>query len=345
MTRPVAGTAPHALPPGAAPKPLLEVRRLRTEFGTPLGVAQVVNDVSFTVNRGEILGIVGESGCGKSVTIRSILGLVRQPGRVAAGEAVFDGRDLLAMKTSELRDIRGKDIGFIAQNPFSSLNPVLRISKQLHNVLRSHDRQRAANSYEIGRAALASVGIAGPERVLDGYAHQLSGGTAQRVIIAMSMLLDPALVIADEPTTGLDLTVQRQILDLVRGLVREHERSMMLVTHDLGVVAHYCDRVVVMYAGRIVEQGAVQEVLRAPKHPYTRALLDAIPRQGRPLVHLKGRLPDLVNYPSGCPFAPRCSHAFEPCTTGWPDATSSPDGHTYWCHLGAEDKEVGNVPA
>jgi peptide/nickel transport system ATP-binding protein len=345
MTRPIVGAAPDAPPLTEMPNPLLEVRGLRTEFGTPLGVAQVVNDVSFRVDKGEILGIVGESGCGKSVSIRSILGLVRPPGRVVAGEAVFDGRDLLAMKTSELRDIRGKDIGFIAQNPFSSLNPVLRISKQLHNVLRAHDRERAANSYEIGRAALASVGIAGPERVLDGYAHQLSGGTAQRVIIAMSMLLDPALVIADEPTTGLDMTVQRQILDLVRGLVREHERSMMLVTHDLGVVAHYCDRVVVMYAGRIVEQGTVQEVLRAPKHPYTRALLDAIPRPGRPLVHLKGRLPDLVDYPSGCPFAPRCRHAFAPCATSWPEPSSSPAGHTSWCHLGIGHEEAADVSA
>jgi oligopeptide/dipeptide ABC transporter ATP-binding protein len=343
MIRPVLGAAQDA--PVPTSKPLLDVRGLRTEFGTPLGVAHVVNDVSFSVRRGEILGIVGESGCGKSVTIRSILGLLRPPGRVAAGEAYFDGRDLLTMKPRELRDLRGKDIGFIAQNPFSSLNPVMRISKQLHNVLRSHDKDRAADSYEIGRAALAGVGIAGPERVLDGYAHQLSGGTAQRVIIAMSMLLDPALVIADEPTTGLDMTVQRQILDLVRSLVREHERSMMLVTHDLGVVAHYCDRVVVMYAGRIVEQGTVQDVLRTPKHPYTRALLDAIPRPGRPLKHLKGRLPDLVDYPSGCPFAPRCPHAFAPCATSWPDASSSPGGHTSWCHLGHEHEETADVSA
>lgn len=323
-------------------RPLLEVADLRTEFRTPVGIAHVLNDVSFTVNYGEILGVVGESGCGKSVTVRSVLGLVRPPGKIVGGTAVFQERDLVGMRPRDLRAIRGKNIGFIAQNPFSSLNPVMRISKQFENVLKAHEKEKAKHSYELARAALVDVGIAGPERVLDGYAHQLSGGTAQRVVIAMSMLLNPALVIADEPTTGLDLTVQRQILDLVRKLVREHNRSMMLVTHDLGVVAHYCDRVVVMYAGKIVEEGDVAAVMRAPKHPYTRALLDAIPRPGRPLVHLQGRLPDLVEYPSGCPFSSRCVHAFEPCAREWPTVQVAHAGQRFWCHLdgGVEGKDA-----
>ena len=318
---------------------LLLVDGLRTEFGSGHAKVHAVNGVDFAVNRGEIVGIVGESGCGKSVTIRSILGLVRPPGRVVAGQAMFDGHDLLRLSHKHLRGIRGKDIGFIAQNPFSALNPVMRIQRQFHNLLRTHDKALAKDHRALARSALDAVGIAGPDRVLDGYPHQLSGGTAQRVVIAMSMLLNPALVIADEPTTGLDLTVQRQILDLIRGLVREHDRSMMLVTHDLGVVAHYCDRIVVMYAGKVVEHGTVNAVFRAPKHPYTQALLAAIPRPGQPLVHLSGRLPSLIDYPPGCPFAPRCVHQFDRCTHTRPSETVSPAGQSYWCHLGSGEDE------
>ncbi|MBP1782102.1 MULTISPECIES: ABC transporter ATP-binding protein [Micromonospora] len=315
---------------------LLEVSGLTTRFDTPDGLVHAVNGVDFHVDRAEIVGVVGESGCGKSVTIRSILGLVRPPGRVVEGTARFNGVDLLGLRAAELRRLRGAEIGFIAQNPFSALNPVMRIHRQFANILAAHGIRSDAIARDRARDALADVGIAGPDRVLDGYAHQLSGGMAQRVVIAMAMLLNPAFVIADEPTTGLDLTVQRQILDLIRGLVQQHGRSMLLVTHDLGVVAQYCDRVVVMYAGKVIEHGSVRDVLTSPQHPYTQALVRAVPRPGHPLVHLTGRLPDLVDYPAGCPFQARCPHAFEPCGQVFPEPTTSASGRTYWCHLSQE---------
>jgi oligopeptide/dipeptide ABC transporter ATP-binding protein len=332
-------TRPVPLGPDGADGHLLEVSGLTTRFDTPDGLVHAVNGVNFHVDRGEIVGVVGESGCGKSVTIRSILGLVRPPGRVVNGTARFNGVDLLSLSGRDLRRLRGKEIGFIAQNPFSALNPVMRIRRQFGQIMAAHGTRSDGEVRERARAALTNVGIAGPDRVLDGYAHQLSGGMAQRVVIAMAMLLNPTFVIADEPTTGLDLTVQRQILDLIRGLVREHRRSMLLVTHDLGVVAQYCDRVVVMYAGRVVEHGTVREVMGDPRHPYTQALIRAIPRPGQPLVHLTGRLPDLVNYPAGCPFRARCVHAFDPCSQVVPEAVTTASGQTYWCHL-AQKREA-----
>ena len=332
---------PAAPDGGNAGRRLLEVRGLTTRFDTPDGLVHAVNGVDFHVDRAEIVGVVGESGCGKSVTIRSILGLVRPPGRVVDGTAHFDGVDLLSLRGGELRRLRGKKIGFIAQNPFSALNPVMRIHRQFANIMAAHGVKSDGEVRDRARAALADVGIAGPDRVLDGYAHQLSGGMAQRVVIAMAMLLNPAFVVADEPTTGLDLTVQRQILDLIRKLVREHGQSMLLVTHDLGVVAQYCDRVVVMYAGKVIEHGTVRQVLNDPRHPYTQALIRAIPRPGQPLVHLTGRLPDLVNYPAGCPFRARCPHAFEPCGHIVPEAATVASGQTYWCHLHQQRGEVG----
>lgn len=324
-------TEPHP----TSPTPVLAVDNLRTEFATPNGVAHVVNGVSFSVMPGEIVGIVGETGCGKSVTIRSILGLVRPPGRVVDGSAVFNGSELINMGPRALRSIRGKSIGFVAQNPFSALNPVMRIERQFASIVAAHEGRSAARRTTRSRAlaALNAVGIAGPERVLDGYAHQLSGGMAQRVVIALAMILDPELVVADEPTTGLDLTVQRQILDLIQNLVEESNRAMLLVTHDLGVVAQYCNRVVVMYAGKVVEAGSVLKVLRNPEHPYTAALLAAIPRRGHELIHLHGRLPDLIAYPTGCPFADRCSYVFDRCYEEAPTLTPTSEGHVYSCHL------------
>ena len=300
---------------------MLDVENLRVEFATAGGIVHAVNDVSFHVGYGEIVGIVGESGCGKSVTTRAVLGLVAPPGRIVAGRAVFKGRDLMSIGKRKLRQVRGKEIGFVAQNPFGILNPVLRVGKQFHAVAKAHDR-RATKATVRARALelLNAVGIVDAERVLDGYAHELSGGMAQRVGIAISMLLHPALILADEPTTALDVTVQKQILDLIRRLMREEGRdmSMLLVTHDLGVVAQYCDRVVVLYAGKVVEAGPVDEVFERPTHPYTQALLQAVPRMGRPLVNLKGRLPDLVHYPVGCPFRERCAFALPECSTEEP---------------------------
>jgi peptide/nickel transport system ATP-binding protein len=312
---------------------LLEVRGLTTEFDTPEGTVHAVNGVTFDVQSGHVVGVVGETGCGKSVTVRSVLGLVRPPGKVVAGSATFDGTDLVALAPRQLRDIRGRKIGFIAQNPFSALNPILPIGKQFHNIIRAHERTSSPASTRRAHQLLKEVGIAGADRVLQGYAHELSGGMAQRVVIAMALILDPRLVIADEPTTGLDLTVQRQILDLTRALVSKHGRAMLLVTHDLGVVANYCDEVVVMYAGQVVEQGPVSRVFGQPGHPYTAALLAAIPRRGHELVHLPGRIPSLIDYPVGCPFAPRCSHAFEPCSREDPALLERATGHAFACHL------------
>jgi peptide/nickel transport system ATP-binding protein len=321
---------------------LLEVAGLTARYETRTGVVHAVNDVSFQVRDSEIVGIVGESGCGKSATIRSVLGLLPKPGRVSAGRAVFDGSDLLAMPRTALRNVRGNDIGFVAQNPFGALNPILSIGEQFRNVLRAHrGRTSRDDAYAAATGALEGVGISGPRRVLDGYAHELSGGMAQRVVIALATLLEPRLVIADEPTTALDVTLQRQILDLLQARVAARGHSILLVTHDLGVVAQYCARVVVMYAGKVVEEGPVDGVLTEPAHPYTRALLNSIPRRGRSVIALRGRVADLRNYPRGCPFQPRCSVAVDKCRTDAPTLApideSTGSGRTASCHLTRKD--------
>lgn len=301
----------------------LEVRDLTTRFMTRRGAVHAVNGVSFDVPPRSIVGVVGESGCGKSATIRSILGLVPPPGEVISGEARLDGVDLLSLRSRELRQIRGTRVGFVAQNPFGALNPILKVGRQFHNVISAHrSRVSRAESTEIAREMLNRVGIPGVQRVLDGHAHELSGGMAQRVVIAMALSLDPDLVVADEPTTALDVTIQRQILDLVRDLVVNGGRSMLLVTHDLGVVSQYCDDVVVMYAGKVVETGPVSEVFRSPAHPYTLALLESVPRRGELLRPLTGRVPDLIDYPKGCPFRFRCELAADDCVETAPAPTS-----------------------
>ncbi len=260
---------------------LLSVRDLRAEFKTREETVDAVNGVSFDVAAGQSVGIVGETGSGKSVTLRSILGLLQPPGRVTAGSALFDGNDLLEMKPARLRALRGHQIGFIPQNPFGSLNPILNIEAQFRNVLAAHGqrkRRQAVRAQAI--EVLESVGIDGAERVLDGYAHQLSGGMAQRVAIAIAFILEPRLIIADEPTTALDVTVQKQILDLLAELVGGGQKSFLIVTHDLGVVANYCENVVVMYRGEVVETGTVRDVFRNPTEEYTKSLLDSIPKPG-----------------------------------------------------------------
>lgn len=293
---------------------VLRVEGVSVEFHTRHGDVHAVNDVAFHVDPGEIVGLVGESGCGKSATLRAIAGLTTTPGKVVSGSIHFAGQDLVGRSDRQLRAIRGKEIGFISQSPFGALNPILSIEKQFANVLRAHRRTARGEVREIALNALRQVGIAGPERVLDGYAHQLSGGMAQRVVIALAMLHEPRLVLADEPTTALDVTVQRQILDLMSSLVSGQNRSMLLVTHDLSVVAQYCSRVVVMYAGRAIESGDVRTVFTRPAHPYTRALLEAVPRVGGQIKGLRGGLPDLIDYPAGCPYADRCPIATDVCT-------------------------------
>jgi oligopeptide/dipeptide ABC transporter ATP-binding protein len=322
--------------------PLLEVKGITTRFDTRSGSVKAVNAVSFQADRGEMVGIVGESGCGKSATVRSVLGLIRKPGRVVGGEVLLDGRDLLHIPKRELRRIRGDRIGFVAQNPFASLNPILKIERQFHNVITAHrGRSSRTSTRPLAREMLDAVGIPGPDRILDGYAHELSGGMAQRVVIAMALSLDPELIIADEPTTALDVTIQGQILDLLKRNSVDEGRSLVLVTHDLGVVAQYCDRVVVMYAGKVVETGPVREVFSRPSHPYTLGLLQSVPRRGAKVKSLPGRVPSLIDYPVGCPFANRCTFAYDRCREEAPEL--SPvflDGDTpraASCHVDPEE--------
>ncbi|MFB9712786.1 ABC transporter ATP-binding protein [Arthrobacter methylotrophus] len=254
----------------------LHVRDLVTEFHSREGVKRALHGISFDVGANEIVGVVGESGSGKSTVVRSVVKLLMPPGRVMEGTAEFNGQDLIRMPERQIRPIRGKEIGFVAQNPFSALNPVVRIEKQFSNIAKAHGLKADAASRGRALELLASSGVNDPDRVMRGYAHELSGGMAQRVVIAMALYLNPRLVIADEPTTALDLTVQRQVLDTLTRLTKGSDRSMLIVTHDLGVVANYCDRVLVMYRGRIVEQGPVAEVFVRPQDPYTVSLLNSV---------------------------------------------------------------------
>lgn len=254
------------------------MRDLVTEFHSRDRVLRALHGISFDVGTSEIVGIVGESGSGKSTVVRSVIKLLMPPGRVMSGTAEFHGQDLIRLPERQIRQIRGKEIGFVAQNPFSALNPVVRIEKQFANIVKAHGLPVNSTSRERALELLASTGVNNPERVMRGYAHELSGGMAQRVVIAMALYLNPSLIIADEPTTALDLTVQRQVLDTLTRLTKDSGRSMLIVTHDLGVVSNYCDRVLVMHRGNIVEQGPVSEVFIRPRDPYTISLLDSVVR-------------------------------------------------------------------
>ena len=256
---------------------MLTVEGLTAQFRSRVRTTKAIEDVSFSIPDGVAFGLVGETGSGKSVTLRSIIGLLPPNGHVVGGRVDFEGDDLLRLRPKQLREIRGRRIGFVAQNPFGALNPILSIEKQFANVIRAHRKMSRADIREIAMARLTDVHVRAPERVLKGYAHELSGGMAQRVVIALALVHDPSLVIADEPTTALDVTVQRQILDLIEEQLQVGNRSMLLVTHDLGVVAQYCRRVGVMCAGELVEEGDVEQVFTDPQHPYTRKLLAAVP--------------------------------------------------------------------
>jgi peptide/nickel transport system ATP-binding protein len=312
---------------------MLEVRGLTTQYLTARGIVHAVNDVSFSVPAKTMVGLVGETGSGKSATIRSVVGLLRRPGRVVAGSAELEGTDLLALRRHELRRLLGSRIGYVGQNPFASLNPVLRLDQQFRHVVNAHRKARAAEVHELAHQRLLQVGIREPDRVLKGYAHELSGGMAQRVVIAMATLLDPRLIIADEPTTALDLTVQRQLMDLLRRLMDVESCSVLLVTHDLGVVAQYCDRVEVMFGGQIVESGNVRQVFGQPAHPYTAALIASAPTAGkRPVPPPAGGTLDLIDYPRGCPYRIRCASATEICATERPLPHATGDACTVSCH-------------
>ncbi len=305
---------------------LLEVRDLATWFKTDDGIVKAVDGVSFALNGGETLGLVGESGCGKSVTNLSIMRLVPQPpGRIVRGSVLFQGQDVLSLSEETLRGIRGNRISMIFQDPMTSLNPFLRVSTQLVETIMLHQGLTRPDALEAAVGMLKRVGIPAPERRIRGYPHQFSGGMRQRVMIAMALSCNPRLLIADEPTTALDVTIQAQILELIKKLSAETATAVILITHDLGVVAGMADSVCVMYAGRIVERGETQELFADPRHPYTKGLLRSIPRvdaSGRQRLHsIKGQPPNLIDMPDCCPFYPRCDSAMDVCRHRYPPET------------------------
>ncbi len=340
--------SPAATRRGARPRaehPLLEVKGLRTSFYTRDGVVRAVDGIDFHVDRGEVLGLVGESGCGKSVTSLSILRLVAKPGRIEAGEILFDGRNLLTLDADAMRKIRGEQIAMIFQQPTSSLNPVWDVGRQIAEVLEIHRDMKGAAARDRALELLKMVGIPDPERRLKAYPHELSGGMAQRVMIAMALACEPDLLIADEPTTALDVTIQAQILDLMRHLREETGSAIILITHDLGVVAEMCDRVAVMYAGEIVEEADVRTLFREPKHPYTRGLIGSIPVVGvirDELAVIPGNVPNLIDLPPYCRFAPRCAARVEAnlarCTVEHPDLRTVGPDHATRCFLYEEGR-------
>ncbi|WP_311970008.1 ABC transporter ATP-binding protein [Pseudomonas baltica] len=302
--------------PVVVPEATLEVRHLSTSFYTRAGVLPAVRDVSLRLQPGRILGLVGESGSGKSVTGFSILGLVDAPGRISGGEVLFKGRDLTRLSARELRQLQGNRIAMIFQDPMMTLNPVLRVDTQMIEAVRAHSSLSRREAREHASRTLALMGIASPEERLNAYPHQLSGGMRQRVAIAIALLHAPDLIIADEPTTALDVTIQAQILSEVQKLVRQQNTSLIWITHDLSVVAGLADDVAVMYAGQIVEQGSVGDVLDRPLHPYTQGLIDSLPsrnQRGQRLRQIPGMTPDLLSMPAGCAFAERCPRASAVC--------------------------------
>lgn len=316
--------------------PLLDVRNLQVQFKTQDGVVNAVNNVSFSVDRGETLGIVGESGSGKSVTSLAIMRLIPSPpGKIAGGQIIFDGENLVDYSENEMRKIRGNRISMIFQDPMTSLNPVLRIGRQMTESLQLHMNMNAKQAATRATELLSMVGIPAPAKRLDDYPHQFSGGMRQRVMIAMGLSCNPELLIADEPTTALDVTIQAQILELLNRLKDETGTAIIFITHDLGVVAGMTDRVIVMYAGRVVEQASTQQLYDNPKMPYTIGLLDSIPRldegEGERLTPIRGLPPDMLEKAERCPFAPRCDFVQEVCWTQVPPLRPVGTNHTAAC--------------
>jgi oligopeptide/dipeptide ABC transporter ATP-binding protein len=324
-------------------EPLLDVQNLQTQFTIGGGIVRAVDGVSWDVRPGETVALVGESGCGKSVSALSVMRLVSQPaGRIVGGRVLFKGRDLLALTDDEMRRVRGREIAMIFQEPMTSLNPVLTIGRQLTETLEAHLDMPSARARERATEMLGLVGIADARRRLRQYPHQFSGGMRQRIMIAMALACEPALILADEPTTALDVTIQAQILDLMKSLSRRLGVAMLMITHNLGVVARYADRVNVMYAGRIVERGTAREIYGDPRHPYTLGLLRSVPRLDEPrrarLVPIPGQPPDLARLPPGCAFVPRCSYAVDRCREERPGLEELSAGHLSACWL-ARDLE------
>ncbi|MDA8412089.1 MAG: ABC transporter ATP-binding protein [Treponema sp.] len=325
---------------------LLEIKKLSVRFGTAEGTHVALRDVSFSLSRGETLGIVGESGCGKSVTALSILNLIPDPpGRISEGSISFEGRDMLRLPPEELRAIRGNEIAMIFQEPMTSLNPIHSCGRQVMESILIHHGGTKNEARRKAIEILGHVRIPNPERVFGEFPHQLSGGMRQRVMIAMALACRPKLLIADEPTTALDVTIQAQILELMKALRSDIDSAIIMITHDLGVVAEICDRVLVMYAGRIVESASIKELFRSPLHPYTEGLLRSIPRisekRGR-LSAIEGIVPGPFETPQGCAFAPRCGYAKDICIARTPDLVDFPGGRSVRCWLRQPEGGAGN---
>jgi len=326
--------------------PLLSIRDLRTWFYTESGVARAVDGVSFDVGAGETVGIVGESGCGKSVTALSVLRLIQPPGRIEAGSRIeFEGKDLVTLADDEMRNIRGNRISMIFQEPMSALNPVFTVGDQVAEVARIHSGLGRKKSWDLAVETLALTGIPAPEERAQQYPHQLSGGMRQRVLIAMALIMKPALVIADEPTTALDVTIQAQILDLLMHLQKEFGTSILMITHDLGVIAETTSRVIVMYAGEIVEQASVSELFARPHHPYTEGLMHSMPRIGHDQDRLNvipGTVPAPTNWPHGCRFRERCPYSWDLPEREHPPLYDVGAAHISRCHLAREPERRNN---
>ena len=318
-----------------AREPLLSVEDLRVEFTTERGIVHAVNGVSFDIAPGETLGLVGESGCGKSVTSLALLGILARNGRVVSGRALFEGRDLLGLSDSELRGIRGRKIAMIFQDPMTSLNPVLTIGRQIIEVLEAHFDLSDADAKKRAAELLDRVGIPSADLRLKDYPHQFSGGMRQRAMIAMALACEPTILIADEPTTALDVTIQAQILGLLRELVTERDTALMLITHDLGVVAGMCERVNVMYGGLIMEEATASQLFKQPRHPYTLGLLQSVPRldavRKSKLHPIEGHPRDMLTPPTACPFQPRCRYEIEQSRLEVPELRSVAPGHRVAC--------------
>jgi oligopeptide/dipeptide ABC transporter ATP-binding protein len=326
-------------------EPLLEVRDLKVSFRTEDGLVRAVDGVSFTLAKGEVLGIVGESGSGKSVTMMSVMRLIIDPNAIFEGQVIYKGRDLMTLPHDQMRRVRGAEIAMIFQDPMTSLNPVYQVGWQIAEQIRAHERLSSREARARAVELLGAVGIPNPRTRVDDYPHQFSGGMRQRVMIAMALSCNPDLLIADEPTTALDVTIQAQILELIRRLKVDFDSAVVLITHDMGVVADVADRVAVMYAGRVVEEGSKRGVFYDAQHPYTWGLLGSIPRLDRPkpkrLTAIPGLPPSLIRLPPGCAFAPRCAHRFDRCHVEAPALTDKVgEGHRDRCHLAPEEKKV-----
>ncbi len=323
---------------------LLQINDLKISFFTPAGEVKAVNGVSYALEKGEVLGIVGESGSGKSVSVSALMQLLTYPGRVVGGSIQFDGLDILAQTPDQMRKIRGKDIAMIFQDPMTSLNPVYTIGNQLIETILCHHRIGKREARRIAIENLTLVGINNPERRMKQYPHEFSGGMRQRVMIAMALSCRPKLLIADEPTTALDVTIQAQILDLMKSLRKEIDAAVILITHDLGIVSDICDRVLVMYGGKVIEAGGIDDIYYRPQHPYTKGLLACLPKvnagKREKLYPIEGTPIDLLNMPKGCAFATRCDQCMQVCLREEPPVFDFGDGHTAKCWLHATGEEA-----